>query len=169
MILRPVIEPLGKQHDRTSFDCGVEPLNRYIREQASQDAKKKVAAAFVLTERASTVIGYYTLSSTGIDIGTLPESISKKLPRYPVMPATLLGRLAVDKHYRGKGYGELLLLDAMKRSLLNTEQIGSAAIIVDAKGEVAKRFYLHFQFIPLASHMKRLFLPMAIIKDYFKE
>lgn len=110
---------------------------------------------------------YYTFSSTSVNVGELPEKIAKKLPRYPLVPATLIGRLAVDRRYQGKGYGELLLVDALKRSLLSTEQIGSAVVIVDAKDDKAKAFYEHFQFMPLVDHSYRLFLPMAVVEAYF--
>lgn len=164
---KPFVEPLGKHHDRAAFDCSVEALGRYIREQAGQDAKKKIAATFVLTGDApATIAGYYTLSSTSVNVGELPEQVTKKLPRYPLMPATLIGRLAVDWHYQGKGYGELLLVDALRRSLISTEQIGSVAVVVDAKGDKAKAFYEHFQFIRLVNYSHRLFLPMAVIQDY---
>lgn len=163
-----LIEPLGKHHDRAVFDCLTPALNRYIREQAGQDSKKKIAATFVLVGDSKSVIaGYYTLSSTGISVGELPDQIAKKLPRYPIMPATLIGRLAVDKKYRGRGFGELLLVDALRRSLVSTEQIGSVAVVVDAKDDEAKAFYEHFQFIPFTSFSHKLFLPMKIIEDYF--
>ncbi len=165
---QPIIEPLGKHHDRAAFDCGVEALGRYIREQAGQDTKKKIAATFVLVgDTAEAIAGYYTLSSTSVHVGELPEHIAKKLPRYPLMPATLIGRLAVDTRYNGKGYGEFLLIDALKRSLISTEQIGSVAVVVDSKDDNAKAFYEHFQFIPLVNYSHRLFLPMAVIQDYF--
>lgn len=164
-----VFEPLGKQHDRAAFDCGVEALNRYIREQAGQDSKNKVAATFVLAgETPSAIAGYYTLSSTSINVGELPEAVAKKLPRYPLMPATLIGRLAVDRHYQGKKCGELLLVDALKRSLISTKQIGSAAVVVDAKDDSAKAFYTHFQFIQLINYSHRLFLPMAAVERLFE-
>jgi len=164
----PIIEPLGKHHDRAVFDCASPPLNRYIREQAGQDTKKKIAVTFVLAGNTkSAIAGFYTLSSTSINVGELPEKISKRPPRYPLMPATLIGRLAVDIHYRRRGYGELLLIDALKRSLISTEQIGSVAVVVDAKDDQAKAFYEHFQFIPLVNYSHRLFLPMAVIQAYF--
>ena len=165
-----LIEPLGKHHARAVFDCEVDALNRYVREQARQDTTKKIAATFVLTgDTPSTIAGYYTLSSTNIHVGELPENIAQKLPRYPLMPATLIGRLAVDKKYKNKGYGELLLVDALKRSLNATKQIGSIAVIVDAKDDSSKAFYTHFQFIPLEHHSHRLFLPMAAIEKLFGE
>jgi predicted GNAT family N-acyltransferase len=165
---RPVIEPLGKHHNRGDFDCGVYELNRYIKEQAGQDIKKRIAASFILAGDAPGVIaGYYTLSAASVNVGELPEKTAKKLPRYPLMPATLIGRLAVSKSYRKKGCGELLLMDALKRSLLSTREIGSVAVIVDAKDNTAREFYIYFQFIPLEGHHNRLFLPMAVIEKLF--
>ena len=100
------IELLGKTHDRTTFDCGSVALDRYLRRQAGQDAEKKVAAPFVLTvppERR--VLGYYTLSASLVNASELPDTLAKKLPRYPQLPVTLLGRLAVDQSMKGKGIG----------------------------------------------------------------
>ena len=114
---RPAIEPLGKGHDRAAFSCGVETLDAYLRKQASQDARRRVAAPFVLVERpGGTVIGFYTLSQMSVHLADLPPDISKKLPKYPDIPVTLLGRLAVDWRYRGHGFGERLLMDALRRS-----------------------------------------------------
>lgn len=162
----PLFEPLGKHHDRVAFNCGIDVLNRYIREQAGQDSTKKIAATFVLIGNTPVKIaGYYSLSSTSINVGELPEAVAKKLPRYPLMPATLIGRLAVDRHYQGRGCGELLLVDALKRSLVSTKQIGSVAVVVDAIDDSAKAFYAHFQFILLEGFSHRLFLPMKAIEN----
>ncbi len=161
--------PLSNHHNREAFDCGVVSLGRYIREQALQDAKGKIAATFVLSvDTPAAIAGYYALSSTGVNAGELPKDIAKKLPHYPLIPATLIGRLAVDHRYQGNGYGELLLLDALQRSLIATEQIGSMAVIVDVRDDKAKAFYEHFQFIPLVGCLNRLFLPMAAIKEELK-
>ncbi|MBF0317453.1 MAG: GNAT family N-acetyltransferase [Nitrospirae bacterium] len=166
--LKPVIKPLGKHHDRAAFDCGVEALQHYIREQAGQDMQRKIAATFVLVgDTSAAIVGYYTLSSTSVNIVELPEQVARKLPRYPMMPATLIGRLAVGRHYQGRGYGKFLLADALRRCLIATEQVGSVAVIVDAKDDKAKAFYEHFQFIPLVNYSHRLFLPMVVIEDYF--
>ena len=105
------IEPLAKKHDRAAFSCGYEELDRYIKERASQEAKKKISASFVLVESGdNTVIGFYNLSATSILLCDLPEKTAKKLPRYPDVPATLLGRLAVDSRYKGRRHGEILLM-----------------------------------------------------------
>ena len=103
---RCLIEPLGKDHDRSGFSSGNEELDRYLKNQAGQDARRNIAAPFVLVEeRGTAVCGYYTLSAFAIDLTDLPEDIARKLPRYPVVPATLLGRLAVDMRLRGRGLG----------------------------------------------------------------
>ena len=162
------IEPLGPHHDRAGFLCGVEALDNYLKKQARQDVKKRVAAVFVLTPDGKTVGGYYSLSQFSVDLGMLPQDIAKRLPRYPVMPATLIGRLAVNTAFRGQGLGELLLLDALHRSLTLSQQIASAAVIVDAKDERAMSFYRKYGFLELPSIASRLFLPMATVEQLFQ-
>lgn len=165
---QPAIEPLAKDHDRKSFTCGAEPLDRYLQTQVSQDQKSRVAAAFMLTEPPSRkVLGFYTLSSTAVFANELPEKLARKLPRYPQLPATLLGRLAVDVTARGKRYGELLLMDALRRSLEGAEAIGAMAVIVDAKDDGAAAFYAQYGFEPLPEHERRMFLPMGQVAASF--
>jgi len=159
------VEALAPHHDRASFASGVEPLDRYFRTQAGQDARKNVAAPFVLVLPDGAIAGYYTLSATGIGLSELPAQTTRKLPRYPLLPATLLGRLAVDLRYRGRGYGRLLLADALLRSLRS--EIASFAVIVDAKDDGARRFYERESFLPFPDQPKRLFRPMADIAGLF--
>ncbi|WP_261214238.1 GNAT family N-acetyltransferase [Variovorax sp. CY25R-8] len=162
------IGPLEKAYDRKSFDCGNEDLNRYLREQARQDAEKRVAAPFVLTQPgAPKVLGFYTLSSSIIPAGELPADLMKRLPRYGQLPVTLLGRLAVDRLARGQGVGEFLLVDAMRRSLEAAQQIAAMAVVVDAKDAQAESFYRHFDFQPFQQTPLRLFLPMSQIAGLF--
>ncbi len=161
------IEPLGSHHNRAVFSCGIQSLDVYFQRQAGQDARKRVAAPFVLLDRSSGVVaGYYTLSQTGINMVELPTEITKKLPKYPVVPATLLGRLAIDKNYQSKGLGETLLIDALHRSLKN--EIASIAVVVDAKDDKARSFYEHYQFIRFLDYPHRLFLPMTTIAKMFE-
>jgi GNAT superfamily N-acetyltransferase len=164
-----VIEPLSGAHDRGSFSCGNGALDRYLKEQANQDLRRGCAAPFVLIPSvgASVVLGYYTLSSFGIDVGELPTEIAKKLPRYPLIPATLLGRLAVDERHHGKGLGEFLLMDALHRSMVQSVQIAAAAVVVDAIDERAARFYRHFGFLAFPAIAARLFVPMKTVKELF--
>lgn len=157
-----LIEPLGKKHNRAAFCSGVEELDKYFKAQAGQDLRKRTAAPFVLVEKNSGfVAGYYTLSATRVKIGELPIEITKKLPKYPELPATLLGRLAVDQNHRQKGLGEMLLMNALDRSLQS--EIATIAVVVDAKDDKARSFYEHYQFIRFADYSHRLFLMMETI------
>jgi GNAT superfamily N-acetyltransferase len=161
------VEPLGKQHDRGAFCCGTEALDRYLKQQALQDARKRVAAPFALIEKTSGAIaGYYTLCATSIKINELPTEIVKKIPKYPDVPATLLGRLAVDQNFRSKGLGEVLLMDALNRCLKN--EIATMAVVVSAKDDKAQSFYEHFDFIRFPNYPYRLFLPMTTIATMFE-
>jgi GNAT superfamily N-acetyltransferase len=160
------VEPLASSHDRSGFESGVEPLNRYFRTQASQDARKNMAAPFVLLLPDGTIAGYYTLSSTSVQLAELPAQTMRKLPRYPLVPATLLGRLAVDRRQQGKGYGRFLLADALYRSARS--EIASFAVIVDAKDDSARRFYERESFLPLPDQPMRLFRPMVDIRRLFE-
>lgn len=162
------IRALDKTHERKAFDCGQEDLNRYLREQARQDAEKRVAAPFVLTQPGHReVLGFYTLSSSILSVEELPPDLMKRLPRYGQLPVTLLGRLAVDRSAAGQGVGEFLLVDALRRSLQAAQQIAAMAVIVDAKNESAEGFYRHFGFQPFQRTPLRLFLPMAQIAKLF--
>ena len=162
-----VIEPLAKKHKRADFSCGSAPLDQYLKNQASQDAKRGIAAPFVLVTPVNTVIGYYTLSAFSIELDKLPQAQVRKLPKYPVVPATLLGRLAADQDYRGLGLGEHLLMDALHRSYNTTSQIASYAVVVDAKDDSAVTFNKKYDFMQFPDHPNRLFLPMNKIKTLF--
>jgi predicted GNAT family N-acyltransferase len=161
------IEPLGKRHDRAAFSSDIEALDNYLKTQAGQDVSKRVAACFVLTPDGKTIAGFYTLSQYSVDAGALPQEITRKLPRYPEVPATLLGRLASSDSFRGQKLGEFLLMDALHRSLLQSEHVASAAVIVDAKDDKAKTFYEHFDFVPFPDIPNRLFLLMKTIEQLF--
>jgi len=159
------VEPLGSDHDRSGFESGVEPLDRYFRSQAGQDARKNMAAPFVLGLPDGAVGGYYTLSSTSVQLGELLAQTVRKLPRYPLVPATLLGRLAVDRGQQGKGYGRFLLADALYRAARS--EVASFAVIVDAKDDGARRFYERESFLALPDQPMKLFRPMAEIRSLF--
>lgn len=161
------IEPLGKDHDRAAFSCGIEPLDQYLKNQAGQAAAKNLAAVFVLTPDGKKIAGYYTLSSYGVKLDEIPEEIAKKLTRMPDIPATLLGRLARSIDFRGQGIGEILLVDALKRAFQNSTHVASWAVIVDAKDEEAALFYRHYGFTPFPTKPNRLFLPMKSIQKLF--
>ena len=123
----------------------------------------------MLTSEDGRLVGFYTLTQDNIASEDVPPELIKQLnlPRYEQIGATLLGRLARDLTYRGKGVGELLLADALKRALVMSRQIASAAVVVDAKDQKAHRFYKDFGFIPFPESEKRLFLPMATIEQLY--
>lgn len=157
-------EPLGKHHDRSAFACGNARLDHYLQRQAGQDARRRLAAPFVVcapgTDR---VVGYYTLSAISVDVGELPEETAWRLPGYPEMPAILLGRLAVDQAFRGRGLGGWLLVDALSRTFRQSGSLGAAAVVVDALGASAAAFYEHYGFPRFPDRPDRLFLPMSTI------
>ena len=157
----------AKRHDRNAFSCGSEPLDRYLRQQASQDISKQTPIVYVFTPDGAQVAGYYTLSQFGIDLASLPEDLAKRLPRYPLVPATMLGRLAVDLSFRGKAIGETLLLDALLRALELSQRIASTGVVVDAKDEIAAAFYERYGFTRFRDFETRLFLPMKAIQESY--
>ncbi len=160
------VEALGPQHDRSSFVSGAEALDRYLRSQAGQDARKNMAAPFVLVLPDGTIGGYYTLSATGVKLTEFPADITRKLPRYPLVPATLLGRLAVDQNHQGRGYGRFLFADALFRAVRS--EIASFAVIVDAKDDAARQFYIRESFLPLPGQPMKLFRPMEDLAKLFE-
>ena len=156
------VVPLDATHDRSAFDCQSPPLNRYLREQASQDMRRRVAACFVALTDEGRIAGYYTLASASLWLADLPPSIAKKLPRYPTVPAVRMGRLAVDRSFRGQGLGGALLADALARAA--RAEIAAYALTVDAKDETAAAFYRHHGFIALPEMPLTLFLPLATVR-----
>jgi predicted GNAT family N-acyltransferase len=158
------VEPLGRQHDRTAFHCGADALDRYLKQQARQDADKRVAAPFVAVKAPDTrILGYYTLSASVLTLADVPRELARKLPRYPQLSVTLLGRLAVDQFTKGQGLGEHMLLDALHRSLTHADQIAAMAVVVDAKDDSAAAFYRHYGFTALQAQPSRLFVPMRLV------
>jgi ribosomal protein S18 acetylase RimI-like enzyme len=154
-----VIEPLGR-HDHSCFSCGVILLDRYLREQASQDVKRHIASCFVAIDAATGAIaGYYTLAATSVQASDLPPDIIKRLPRYQSLPAALIGRLAIDQRSHRRGFGSVLLADAARRVIKG--DLKAFILVVDAKDDNAVAFYRHQGFLPLASRPRSLFLPLA--------
>jgi GNAT superfamily N-acetyltransferase len=159
------VELLGRQHDRTAFSCGVDALDRYFQQQAGQDQRRSVAIPYVLVDVATgRVAGYYTLSTFSIVPERLPEALVRKLPRYDVLPAILVGRLAVDQRYRGQRLGGALLIDALRRCLGISREVGAIGVVVDAKDDSARSFYEHYGFIRLPDQPYCLFLPMTLVE-----
>jgi predicted GNAT family N-acyltransferase len=165
---RFVIELLDQKHDRATLSCGVETLDTYLHKQAGQDLKKRVAVPFVITPDGKTIAGYYTLSQYAVQLDAIPPEVGKKLPKYPVVPATLLGRLAIGTAFRGQGLGAMLLMDALYRALLHSRELASAGVVVDGKDAAALAFYKKYGFLELPRVERWLFLPMGTVEQLFR-
>lgn len=156
------LELLNSEHERKTFNSESVTLNRYLREQVTQDVRRRIAACFVAVAVDQQVAGYYTLASAGLMLTDLPREIGKRLPRYPSVPAVRLGRLAVDQGHAGNGLGGALLADALHRAARS--EIAAYALIVDAKDNRGVAFYRHHGFIALPDSPLTLFLPLATIQ-----
>ena len=164
-----VVEALdGRRHDRASFNCGVPSLDAYLKTQATQDIRRKANAVFVLVETLEprTVLGYFTLCAAGLAPGLVPEDARRHLPRYPLVSATLIGRLAVARSHQGRGLGGLLLVRALRKAFENAAVVGSSMVIVDAIDEGAAGFSAAHGFVRLPDAM-RLILPMQTAAQLF--
>jgi ribosomal protein S18 acetylase RimI-like enzyme len=161
------LERLHEGRDRASFECGTEPLDRYFRTQVTQDIRRRVATCFVAIESSSDQIAaYYTLSATSIPLADLPQEETKRLPRYPTVPAIRIGRLAVDRRYQGRGLGAAMLADATARAV--DAEIAACMLVVDAKDEQAVAFYRRHEFRMVESSSRTLFLPIATAQKLFR-
>lgn len=166
-------EPLGEQHLalRAAFRCGEDDLDRYLRERARKEMEGRIAAVRVLHDgEANRLAGFYTLSAVAVERDDLPSLSTHRIAKYLVFPATLIGRLAVDRGYQGKGFGGRLLLDALAQALAASRRVASFAVITDAKNDNARSFYEQYGFQPLPTrrHDRRLFLPMKTIERLFE-
>ena len=161
------IELLGLRHKREAFACGVEPLDRYFREQVGQDVRRRVAACHVAREIATaTIAGYYTLAAGSILLTRVPQALSQKLPRYPDVPVARLRRLAVGKKLQGRKLGAALLWDALERAARS--EVVVYAAVVDAKDDDAVAFCQHHGFVMLSAETRQLLLPLARLREGVK-
>ena len=161
-------EALNPLHKKKEFTCGSALLDNYLHQQAKQDMKRKLAACFILADENQRVIGYYTLSSTSVAREILPDEIIRKFPvSYHNLPATLLGRLAVDNAFKGQGIGETLLVDALLRGYEAAgSSVGSMVVIVDPIDASTEKFYTKYGFILLPASGK-MFIPMETVARVF--
>lgn len=162
-----LVAPFHAAQDRARFHSGSEPLDRYLREQVTQDIRRRVAACFVALTEGRRIAGYYTLASASLLLAALPVGLGKKLPRYPTVPAVRMGRLAVDQAFRGQGLGGALLADALDRA--TRSEIAAYALMVDAQDDPAAAFYRHHGFLALPDSSWTLFLPLATARALRKK
>jgi ribosomal protein S18 acetylase RimI-like enzyme len=154
-----LIEPLGATHNRKAFSCGTAALDRYLHELATQDIRRRISNCFVARDAAGTIAAYHTFAATSFPLSDLPPDETKRLPRYAVLPAGLIGRLAVDQRFRGRRLGSALVIDAARRAAGADPAV--FALIVNAKDEAAVAFYQHLGFRRFASRPMTLFLTLA--------
>jgi GNAT superfamily N-acetyltransferase len=163
------IEPLQRDHDRARFGCGEPSLDEYLARFARQNQESGVARTFVAVRDAdpARILGYYSLAVGAVDKANLPPPAARRFPNFP-LPIARLARLAVDLSQQGKGLGEDLLLDALSRCLRVSEEVGIAAVLIDAKHERAKAFYARYEFDSLPDHPLTLWLPLAALRKLFE-
>ena len=150
---------LGKEQDRKAFTSGTDALDQYLKHQAMQDQRRRVSTCYVALDGEDRIVGFHTLAALGIFLKDLPEETQKRLPRYPSVPAALLGRLAVDRRFQGQGLGAALLADALDR--VCCAELAVYALVVQAKDDRAVPFYRHHGFLSLPQRSETLFLPLA--------
>lgn len=169
--------PFTAEHAASGFRSGVGPLDEFFRTQAGQNQRRNVSRTWVLERTGEgadlpPILGFYTVTLGAAERGTLPDTLRKKLPRYP-LPVVIIGRLAVDERARGRRIGERLLLDAHERILGVAENAGGIGVIVDAKDSKAAAFYAHYGYEPLdggesTGRPRRMFLPLQTIRAALK-
>lgn len=148
----------------------MQSLDDYIANRAGQDTRNRVTAVWILHDgEEDRIAGYYTLSATSVELDGLPPDVTKQLPRYPTVPANIIGRLAVDSRHQGQGLGAMLVFDAFVRAVKVSETVAAWAIIVDALDENAKEFYEHHDFVPLTSDGQRLYIEMSLAEKLVRE
>ena len=153
-------ETLHEGHDRASFHCGEDALDRYFQTQVRQDARRRISNCYVVVETATgRVAAYYTLSAASLPLVGLPSDVASRLPRYPAIPAVRIGRLAVDQAFQRRGLGELMLINAVHRTM--QDAAAAFTLLVDAKNAQAVAFYQRYGFRPIADKPQTLFLPLA--------
>lgn len=160
----PEIVPLDRSHDRAGFDCGVPELNAFLRATARQHAQKGISRTFVLTGGTPAILGFFTLTLCELHAEQLPTSHARKYPLHG-LPAVRLARLAVSRKEQKKGYGELLLAEALHRTALIAEQAGVIGLFVDAKDDAARRFYERYGFLTIPEHPLQPFLPIETVRS----
>ena len=167
--MNELTENLNSKHRKKEFSCGKDMLDNYLHKQANQDIKRKLSACFILNDQETDLIkGYYTLAKNSLAQDLIPPEYQKKLPNsYKSIPTTLLGRLAIDNRFQGKGVGKLLLIDALRKSYEISKSIDSFTVVVDPIDEDAEKFYDKYGFIKLPDSGK-MFLPMNTIKTLFE-
>jgi ribosomal protein S18 acetylase RimI-like enzyme len=164
------IEPLSPAHDRETFDCGSEPLNNFLKQIARQHAERGISRTFVMVDEDAPepkpILGFFSLTVCEVKRDSFPAEMAKRLPRE--IPALRLGRLAVAKTEHRRGFGKLLLWEALRRFMEIFDRAGGVGLFVDAKNDEAKLYYERFGFVSVPGNELKLFLPLKTIRDVLR-
>jgi GNAT superfamily N-acetyltransferase len=162
------VEPLDRgKHNRAAFCCGVGRLDNFLKNTAARQADEDITRVYVAFDPPDNqVLGYYSLSAHVIDIESLPEADSKRMPRYPAIPAIYLSMIAVDATVQNRGLGTYLLADAFKICVGVADRVGSYFIVLDALNDDAARMYRRHGFhdVPAPAHERRMLIRMAAVR-----
>ncbi len=161
-----IVEALDPtKHRREEFQCESPELTEFLRTRARKEMETRSSACYVLVQETDPgrIVGYYTLSQTSVEVGKLPEATAKRLPRYPQLGATLIGRLARDIAWKGQEVGRLILIDALRRCVRYSAEVGAVVVVIDPKDEKARAFYASHGFAPLDA--RRMFIPMKLLME----
>ena len=163
-----IVELLNKSHNRNSFDCGNEALNKFLKQIARQHIQKGISRTFVLvdTEQPEIIMSFFTLTLCEVRVEKFLSNFSKKYPSK--VPGVKLARLAVSEAYQRQGIGEIMMIEAMKRALIVAENAGGIGLFVDAKDEAAKTYYSRYGFVSLEDAFLEMFLPLSTIMQMFE-
>ncbi len=159
------IEELKKHHNRKYFDCGESALNTFLQILARQQQDKGISKTFILfdSEEPTTILGFFALAACEVVSEDLPLPLAK---RYPARaPGAKLARLAIDRRHQRKGYGQILMVEAMKKALLVAEHIGIIGFFVDAKNHDSRVYYEQFGFISFPKQPMEMFLPLTTLRQ----
>ncbi len=160
---------LDEESNIQSFDCGEDQLNYYLTDLALLFQRRRFGVTIIMFDKNDSkkkVMGFYTLCPASVQLDSLPEKFLKG-PKPNPIPAFRICRLAIDKHFQGKGLGQLIFIHALQKCLDQSSQIGGSIIIIDAKHEKAKSFYERFGFISLLNNPLILVQTIKYIQLHF--
>ena len=162
------VQKLDASHEVAAFDCGKEPLDRFLQRHALVNQKAGSAQTYVVCRGEQRVAGYYSLAVGAVEHADAPGRVGKGLARHPI-PVMLLARLAIDRAEQGKGLGKALLKDALLRTAQAAEIAGIRALLVHAKDDEARAWYEQFDFEPSPTDPYHLFLLMKDLRALLGE
>ena len=162
------IMPINSSYDCSKFDCGDQTVNAFLRQFTSGSGDSESSPVFAAVDELEFINGFYSLTASNIEFAEIPQNLAEKISAYPV-PTIIIDTIAVHKSLQGKGVGSRLLIDALQRIHNAVSDMDVMVVLVEAKNDRLRAFYLHYGFIPLTGSGSRLFLPMDKIEQLFQD